>query len=44
MYQWGAQSSVIRDLFTYGREQAAKIGDENVFDFSIGNPTVPAPV
>ena len=43
MYQWGAQSSVIRDLFTYGREQAAKIGDENVFDFSIGNPTVPAP-
>ena len=43
MYAWGAKASVIRDLFTYGQEQAAKIGAENVFDFSIGNPTVPAP-
>lgn len=43
MYEWGAQASVIRDLFMYGQEQAAKIGAENVFDFSIGNPTVPAP-
>ena len=43
MYAWGAKASVIRDLFTYGQEQAARIGAENVFDFSIGNPTVPAP-
>lgn len=43
MYQLGAQSSVIRELFTYGQQQAAIVGKENVFDFSIGNPTVPAP-
>lgn len=43
MYRLGSQSSVIRELFTYGQEQAAKVGAENVFDFSIGNPTVPAP-
>lgn len=43
MYALGSQASVIRDLFAYGQEQAAIVGKENVFDFSIGNPTVPAP-
>lgn len=43
MYGLGAQSSVIRELFAYGQAQAAIVGKENVFDFSIGNPTVPAP-
>ena len=43
MYQLGAQSSIIRELFSYGQQQAAVVGPENVFDFSIGNPTVPAP-
>ena len=43
MYALGSQASVIRDLFAYGQEQAAVVGKENVFDFSIGNPTVPAP-
>lgn len=43
MYQLGSQSSVIRELFTYGQEQAKIVGKDNVFDFSIGNPTVPAP-
>lgn len=43
MLHYGSQSSVIRDLFAYGQEQAAIVGKENVFDFSIGNPTVPAP-
>ena len=43
MYELGAQSSVIRELFTYGQEQAAIVGKDNVYDFSIGNPTVPAP-
>ena len=43
MYALGAQASVIRDLFSYGQQQAAVVGRENVFDFSIGNPTVPAP-
>lgn len=43
MYALGCQPSVIRDLFAYGQEQAKVVGKENVFDFSIGNPTVPAP-
>ena len=43
MYALGSQASVIRDLFAYGQEQAAVVGKDNVFDFSIGNPTVPAP-
>lgn len=43
MYKLGAKRSVIRELFEYGKQQAAIVGKENVFDFSIGNPTVPAP-
>ena len=43
MYARGAESSVIREIFSYGLERKAQIGEENVFDFSLGNPTVPAP-
>ena len=39
----GTQRSVIRELFEFGKLCAAQIGAENVFDFSIGNPSVPAP-
>ena len=39
----GTARSVIRELFEYGRKRAAVVGEENVFDFSIGNPSVPAP-
>ena len=39
----GTARSVIRELFEYGKARAAEIGPENVFDFSIGNPSVPAP-
>ena len=39
----GTARSVIRELFEYGKVRAAEIGAENVFDFSIGNPSVPAP-
>lgn len=39
----GDNSSVIRDLFEYGRARAEIVGKENVFDFSLGNPSVPAP-
>lgn len=35
--------SVIRELFAYGSERAKEIGYENVFDYSLGNPSVPAP-
>ncbi|MDD6039542.1 MAG: pyridoxal phosphate-dependent aminotransferase [bacterium] len=36
-------SSVIRAMFMEGKELAEKIGEENVFDFSLGNPATPAP-
>lgn len=39
----GTQRSVIRELFEFGKQRAAEIGAENVFDFSIGNPSVPSP-
>ena len=39
----GTSRSVIRELFEYGKQRAAVVGKENVFDFSIGNPSVPAP-
>ncbi|MEF2846124.1 MAG: pyridoxal phosphate-dependent aminotransferase [Eggerthellaceae bacterium] len=42
-YELGAAPSVIRELFAYGQKRKAEIGDENVFDYSIGNPSVPAP-
>ncbi len=38
-----AGSSAIRAMFVEGKELAAKIGEENVFDFSLGNPATPAP-
>ncbi|WP_409227024.1 pyridoxal phosphate-dependent aminotransferase [Gudongella sp. SC589] len=43
MYELGSKRSAIRELFEYGKKQAEIVGSENVFDFSIGNPTVPAP-
>ena len=42
-YALGANRSVIRELFEYGRQRAAVVGPENVFDFSLGNPSIPAP-
>ena len=39
----GTARSVIRELFEYGKLRAAQVGPENVFDFSIGNPSVPSP-
>lgn len=41
--QLGTNRSVIRELFEFGKVRAAEIGEENVFDFSIGNPSVPSP-
>ena len=42
-YSLGANRSCIRDLFEYGRQRAAIVGEENVFDYSLGNPSIPAP-
>ncbi len=43
MYELGSKRSEIRELFEYGLKRKAEIGVENVFDFSLGNPSVPAP-
>lgn len=43
MYTLGTNRSCIRDLFEYGLQQAQTVGKENVFDFSLGNPSIPAP-
>lgn len=39
----GAEPSAIRELFAYGLARKAQIGADKVFDFSLGNPSVPAP-
>ncbi len=43
MLELGTNRSVIRDLFEFAKERKAEIGEDHVFDFSIGNPSVPAP-
>ena len=42
-YELGANRSCIRELFEYGRARAAIVGEENVFDYSLGNPSIPTP-
>ncbi|MBR2894595.1 MAG: pyridoxal phosphate-dependent aminotransferase [Oscillospiraceae bacterium] len=43
MFELGSKRSCIRELFDYGMRKAKEIGAENVYDYSIGNPSVPAP-
>ena len=43
-YGYGTAPSIIRELFAYGLEQAKKIGKDKVYDYSLGNPSIPAPV
>ncbi len=43
MYGLGSKRSIIREIFEYSKSRAKEIGAENVFDFSLGNPSVPAP-
>ena len=43
MVSLGMHRSVIREIFEYGKKRKAEIGEENVFDFSLGNPSVPTP-
>lgn len=44
MRQLGTTRSCIRELFEYGKSRAETVGKENVYDFSLGNPSIPAPV
>ena len=42
-YQLGSAPSMIRELFAYGLQQAAILGPDKVYDYSLGNPSIPAP-
>ncbi len=42
-YAYGASKSSIREIAAYGAARKAEIGASNVYDFSLGNPSVPAP-
>jgi len=42
-YGYGTAPSIIRELFAYGLEQAKKLGRDKVYDYSLGNPSIPAP-
>ena len=42
-YALGSNRSVIRELFEYGNRRAAIVGRENVYDYSLGNPSIPSP-
>lgn len=43
MYELGSKKSTIRTIFEYGKQRAAVVGEENIYDFSLGNPNVPTP-
>ena len=43
MFGLGSKRSIIREIFEYSKKRASEIGAENVYDFSLGNPSVPAP-
>ena len=43
MYELGTKKSTIRAIFEFGRQRAAEVGEENIYDFSLGNPNVPTP-
>ncbi len=43
MYELGTKKSTIRTIFEFGRKRATEVGEENVYDFSLGNPNVPTP-
>ena len=42
-YEMGAAPNQIRQIFEYGRQQSRLLGEDKVFDFSLGNPSIPAP-
>lgn len=43
MFQLGSEPNAIRALFAYGLARKQEIGADRVFDFSLGNPSIPAP-
>lgn len=42
-YELGSKSSIIREIFAFGLKRKAEVGADKVYDFSLGNPSIPAP-
>ncbi len=42
-YELGSKSSIIREIFSFGLKRKAQVGADKVYDFSLGNPSIPAP-
>lgn len=42
-YELGSKSSIIREIFSFGLKRKAEVGEDKVYDFSLGNPSIPAP-
>lgn len=43
MYELGTKKSTIRTIFEYGRKRALEVGEDHIYDFSLGNPNIPSP-
>lgn len=43
LIDWGANGNSIREIAAYGERRAAEIGAENVYNFSIGSPSIDPP-
>lgn len=43
MLKLGTKRSIIREIFEYGKTRKAIVGEDNVYDFTLGNPSIPAP-
>lgn len=43
MKELGKKASAIRELYEYGKKRKSEIGEDKVFDFSLGNPSVMPP-
>ena len=41
MYVLGSKQSCIREIFEFGLKRKQQVGEENVFDYSLGNPSIP---
>ena len=42
-YELGSKSSIIREIFSFGLKRKAEVGEDKVYDFSLGNPSVKPP-
>lgn len=43
MIEIGSKRSTIREIFEFGKRRAEIVGRDKIYDFSLGNPNVPAP-